>query len=276
MSYLFLVDVIRAVHCNTSTQFSSSELFITMPASNHSFHDVYTKLLLEEHPLHLNMTEQEDAVLLLSALLSDIITIHKVFAGFDLHSAEASALQPSTSIEPLPILSPFVPFSPFAENQRMLSRISRSLDLWCERFGEIMPEDVLSLFYFCKICLCFPQVLLLPHLSGYRPAVDSSSSTARNDLGSIAVPEDAMRYAWLVVDHVNVERLSDDAACPIWLPLVTYITALVVWANLKSSSSSKSSYGTLKVLGMFKAELQQMPWPCCTEMTKNLDELMRA
>ncbi len=129
MSYQFLIDVVRAVHYNTSTQYSSSELFITMPASNHNFHDVYMQLVLEELPLPLNMTEQEDAVLILSALLSDIITIHKVFSGFDLQSAELLSSQPSTS-NTLSVLNPFVPFSPFAENQRMLSQIFRSLDLW--------------------------------------------------------------------------------------------------------------------------------------------------
>jgi len=276
MSYQFLIDVVRAVHYNTSTQYSSSELFITMPASNHNFHDVYMQLVLEELPLPLNMTEQEDAVLILSALLSDIITIHKVFSGFDLQSAELLSSQPSTS-NTLSVLNPFVPFSPFAENQRMLSQIFRSLDLWGERFKPIMSEDVLSLFYFCHMCLSFPQALLLPQLAEYEPAVVSSrGSRSELDLASVVISETAMRCAWLVVDHINIERLPDRAACPVWLPVVTYITALVVWANLKSSSMSRSTYGTLKVLGLFKTELQQMPWPCCTEMAKNLDELMRA
>jgi hypothetical protein len=276
MSHLFLVDVIRAVHYNASTLFTSSELFITMPASNHDFHDIYTKLLLEEHPLPPNMTEQEDAVLLLSALLSDIITIHNVFSGFNLQSIETLAPRSAMGSEPLPITSPFVPFSPLFEHQRMIFQISKGLVLWGERFMATMPEDVLSLFYFCNLCLYFPPALLLPQLSGYKLAVSLNGPAAELDLGTIAVPETAMRYAWSIVDHVNVERLPDRAACPIWLPIVTYITALVVWANLKSSSISKSTYGTLKVLGMFKAELQQMPWSCCTEMAKNLDDLMRS
>ncbi len=277
MSYQFLIDVVHAVHYNTSTQYNSSELFITMPASNHNFHDIYTKLVLEEHPLPLDMTEEEDAVLILSALLSDIITIHKVFSGFDLQSAELLSSQPSTSSNTLSVLNPFVPLSPYAENQRMLSQILKSLDLWGKRFRPIMSEDVLSLFYFCDMCLSFPQALLLPQLAEYEPAVISSSgSRSEVDLASMVISEATMRSAWLVVDHVNVRRLPDRAACPVWLPVVTYITALVVWANLKSSSMSRSTYGTLKVLGMFKVELQQMPWPCCTVMVKNLDELMRA
>lgn len=276
MSYQFLIDVVRAMHHNTSTQYSSSELFITMPASNHNFHNIYTKLILEENPLPLDMTEQEDAVLILSALLSDIIAIHQVFSGFDLQPAEVLSSQTSMSSNSLQVLSPFVPLSPFTENQRMLSQISKGLDLWGERFKPIVSEDVLSLFYFCKMCLSFPQVLLLSQLSGYEPAVDSSSgSPSKLGLADIVISEAAMRCAWLVVDHVNVERLPRRAACPVWLPVVTYITALVVWANLKSSMS-RSTCGTLKVLGMFKAELQQMPWSCCTEMAKNLDELMRA
>jgi len=276
MSYQFLIDVVRAVHYNTSTQYSSSELFITMPASNHNFHGVYTKLVVEEHPLPPNMTEHEDAVLILSALLSDIIAIHKVFSGFDVELSEVLSSQSAMSDTTLQILSPFVPLSPFSENQRMLSQISKSLDLWGERFKPIVSEDILSLFYFCNMCLSFPQVLLLSRLSGYEPAVaNSSGSYVELGLGGVVIPEAAVRCAWLILDHVNVERLPDRAACPVWLPVVTYITALVVWANLKSSVS-RSSYGTLKALGMFKAELQQMPWPCCTEMAKNLDELMRA
>jgi hypothetical protein len=276
MSYQFLIDVVRAVHYNTSTQYSSSELFITMPASNHNFHGVYTKLVVEEHPLPPDMTEHEDAVLILSALLSDIIAIHKVFSGFDVELSEVLSSQSAMSGTTLQILSPFVPLSPFSENQRMLSQISKSLDLWGERFKPIVSEDILSLFYFCNMCLSFPKVLLLSRLSGYEPAVaNSSGSYSELGLGGVVIPEAAVRCAWLILDHVNVERLPDRAACPVWLPVVTYITALVVWANLKSSVS-RSSYGTLKALGMFKAELQQMPWPCCTEMVKNLDELMRA
>lgn len=269
MSHFFLVDVIRSVHHTTSILFTTSELFITMPASSHSFHDVYTKLLLEEHPLPLNMTEEEDAVLLLSALLSDIVTIHKIFSGFDVQSTGDLAIQSAVDGDPLLIMSPIIPLSPLSENQRMLSHISTGLSLWAERFKATMPEPVMSLFYFCNLCVAVPNALLLPQLSGYKPA----RSTAELDLGAIAISEEALRYAWSVLDHVNVEKLSDRAACPVWLPVVTYITALVVWASLKSS---KSTYGTLKVLGMFKAELQQMPWPCCTEMIENLDDLMRA
>ena len=273
---MFVLDVIRAVHCNASPEFSRSELFITMPASNHNFHEVYNRLILGEHALPANMTEAEDAVLLLSALLSDIITIQRVFSSFDLHPVELPDLQQSISTESLPLLSPFVPFSPLAENQRMLSRLSKGLELWSERLRDIVSEDVLALFYFCKLCLHFPQVLLLPSISGYKPAVKANISRSTLVKRTIPVPEDAMRCAWLIVDNVNVERLPDRAACPLWLPVITYLTALVVWVNLRSSSSTQSSYGTLKVLGMFKAELQQMPWPCCMEMISNLDELMRA
>ncbi len=276
MSHFFLVDIVRAVHYNTGILFSSGELFITMPSSNHDFHEVYTKLLLEEHPLPPNMTEKEDAVLLLAALFSDIITIHNIFSGFNLEPVETLALQPAVGSQPLAIASPFVPFSPLFENQRMISHISKGLDLWGERFKATMSEDILSLFYFCNLCLHIPQALLLPRLSGYKPAVNLNGPTTDSDLGAITIPEMAMKYAWSVVDHVNVERLPDRAACPIWLPVITYITALVIWAHLKSSSTSTSTFGTLKVLGIFKAELQQMPWPCCAEMTKNLDDLMRA
>ena len=274
MSHLFVLDVIRAVHCNASLQFSRSELFIKMPASNHNFHDVYNTLILGEHAPPANMTAAEDAVLLLSALLSDIITIHRVFSSFDLHPVELPDLQQSSSTESLPLLSPFVPFSPLAENQRMLSQLSKGLDLWSERFRDVVSEDVLALFYFCKLCLHFPQVLLLPSISRYKPAIEANNPRSLPVKRTIPVPEDAMRCVWLIVDNVNVEMLPDRAACPLWLPVITYLTALVVWANLRSSST-QSSYGTLKVLGMFKVELQQMPWPCCIEMISNLDELMR-
>ncbi|MCJ1471563.1 hypothetical protein MMC13_000203 [Lambiella insularis] len=275
MCHLFLIDVVFAVHCNARTQYTSSELFITMPASNHNFQDVYTKLLRGEQSLPLNMTEAEDAVILLSALLSDIVTIHRIFSGFDLHLVELPVLQQSTSSESLPLLNPFVPFSPWTENQRMLFQLSNGLELWRERFQEVMSEDVLSLFYFCRLCLSFPQLLQLPRLARYKPAVNLASPEYCTVDGTITVPEDALRCVWLIVDHVNVERLPDRAACPVWLPVITYLSALVVWASLRSSSSSQSSLGTLKTLGIFKAELQQMPWPCCEEMIKNLDELMQ-
>ena len=275
MSYLFLLDTIRAIHHDTSPQFHRSELFIVMPASNHSFFDVYSKLVNEAHPLPTNMTQAEDAVLLLSALLSDLVMVHRVCSTFDLTPIELPTLQNSTSGSPLPVLNPYAPFSVVTETKRMLTQLSRGLDLWYGRFKDFVSEDILALFYFCRLFLSYPEVISLPLVAGYKPAIDSNTSKPTS-VTDIVVDGETMRYVWLIVDHVNVEKLPSHMICPVWLPVITYFTALVVWAHLKSSSSLQVSYGTLKVLGLFKMELQRMPWPCCIEMIKNLDDLMQA
>ena len=274
MSYFFLLDTLRALHHNVSPQFCRSELFITMPASNHDFYDIYSRLINEGQGLPTNLTQAEDAALLLAALLSDLIMVHRASTNFDLAPVDLPDLQTPTSRNPLPNFNPYVPFSAATESKRMWAQLERGLELWHERFKQCVSEDVLALFHFCRLFSSYPQVLSLPFRAGYRPAVDTNTSATAPVPGA-AVGDATMRHVWLVVDHINVERLSDRAVCPVWLPVITYLTALVMWANLRTSSTSRLSHGTLKVLGLFKMELQHVPWPCCTEMIKNLDDLMR-
>ncbi|MCJ1472613.1 hypothetical protein MMC13_001262 [Lambiella insularis] len=275
MSYLFFVDVIHAVHFNTTAQFSSSELFIAMPASHHDFHDIYSALVLGEHPLPLVMTDQEDAVLILAAIISDIMTIHRAFERIHLQSPNDSALWPSVDKNTHWLTGSFVPFSASNEYQRMLSQISNILNRWSERFKERMHQDVMALFYFCRMYSSCPHLLRLPRISGYEPAADPSAYLSRPEGQDDTVSEGAIRYAWLVLENINVTGDGPRVACPIWLPVVTFLAALVVWRSLKSSSLVKPGFGTLKVLGVFRAELEQMPWSCCTQMVKTLVKLMR-
>jgi hypothetical protein len=269
MGYLILVDVIQAIHLNANSEFRSTELIIKLPMSDHDFGDVYSKFLVEIS-LPSDVTECEDAVLILLALFSDILATQKVFSNLNLQPPQISKSDTDTDR----ILSHFVPFSASSESRRMLSQLDGALDRWSDRFRGSMPEEVLALFHFSKICSIWPSVLLLPRYSGYTSMTPTATSTTLSTYPRAAPPDEALRHAWLVLDNVNMRSQQDSFACPMWLPVVTYFSALVVWWSLQPTTAPMNSIGSVKVLSMFKAELEQMPWPCCKAMVKNLEELM--
>jgi len=272
MSYLLLVDTVRALHAGVAPNFTTNELFIKMPMSSHSFHQIYTSFAINSKPLPWDLQEA-DGVLLLVALLSDMLAIRASFRGL-ISPDQLDATEALDSFR-----SPFVPFSPQGELERLLARISKALELWSERFLQTASQDVLSLFYFCKVCENCPDLSALPRLVGYAPFA-STQDHHHHDRSRIcarlSITDEALSYAWLVIENVNSQDpILRGSARPIWLPVVTFLAALVVWAKLeRKESPRKKAYGTMKVLGMFKIELERMTWPCCADMAKTLASLM--
>jgi hypothetical protein len=60
----------------------------------------------------------------------------------------------------------------------------------------------------------------------------------------------------------------------IWLPIVLFSSALIVWHKLQSPVATNRKYGTLSVLTTFKDEIENLLWPYCRTMIKTLDKLM--
>ncbi|KAJ5218216.1 uncharacterized protein N7498_000315 [Penicillium cinerascens] len=264
ISYTFMVDVLSAAHFQTLPSLSTTELFLELPSSGYQFQQVYRQLLNSYEPLPSNIHSREDILLLLVALLCDIIYIQRNDLAHRMRSKD-------------PPINPFTPLSRSRERERQQKLLSGALDCWHRHFGDNADQNILALFFFCKLVLSCPILPLLSCIAGY--AVFPGSGLPSQDMvlasGSdqVSVSGDPVNYAWKVLDHVDVSQRSLDSQLPIWLPITLFSSALVVWQNLRAHSSSSRQYGSLKVLRTFIHELNQLPWGCCQVMSSVLQRL---
>lgn len=269
MSYLFLTDVVRAAHFGSIPCISSRELYMRMPSSPYNFNSIYSCLLSGTDTLPADLKSNEDSLLLLAAVCSDILCIHHTFS---------SLAQPAREMlgRPSWALNPYAPLSSGSEALRQLYTLDAALTNWHQHFGQEADKYVLALFYFCKLVLVLPEILCLPQLAEYPPAMVTARFTARVSRESrIHIPDEAMNFAWLILDCSNTRSDDLGANLSVWLPVVLFYAALTVWYQLREqASSSNFKSGTLKTLGMYKEELRHLPWTCCVEMCFTLDALM--
>lgn len=275
ISYTFMVDVICAAHFQTLSSLSTTELFLELPSSRHQFQQVYRQLLNSHEPLPSNIHSREDVLLLLVGLLCDIIYIQRNDLAQRMRSKIKSSGQRSSSRDPT--VNPFTPLSHSRERERQQKLLTSALGRWHRHFGVDTDKNILALFFFCKLLLSCSTLPLLSWLSGYAvfPATGLASQdmVLASDAELVSVSEESVKYAWKVLDHVNVSQGSLDTQLPIWLPPILFSSALVVWQNLRSLSSTSGQYGSLKVLGTFIHELNQLPWDCCQVMSSVLQRL---
>ncbi|KIW98743.1 uncharacterized protein Z519_00406 [Cladophialophora bantiana CBS 173.52] len=253
VGYLILVDTMHAVHCQSMPNFSTSELYIRMPTSNHHFRAVYNSMI-HGYALPADAKSCEDALLLLVALLSDIIYMqhcHCSAPGY--HEGEVTGV---------PLRNPFIPLSVQGERCRLTADMSAALSRWERHFKHQIGKDILALYYFAHLRL---TCLGLGDLN-YAAMSGCNSSSFK----SIEIPDKALDLAWLILEQCH--RLREDQRLAIWLPIVLFQSALVVWQKLKSPTPHRK-YGTLRVLNAFSNEISKLPWSCCGEMTETLDKL---
>lgn len=259
---MLLTDIMHAVHCNAVPNWSTSELFIRMPSTNHEFRTVYNSLA-HNYALPQDVKSSEDSLVLLTALLSDIIYMQRC--------------QPS-----VPLLSdrdgdqlrnPYAPLSSKSEFGRLGSDMTAALSRWENHFQDKVGSNILALCYFTKLYLVCPALLELPSIAGYGEVSGFNQKQIKSK--QIEIPDEAMDLAWLVLDQCDKSSKSIKQHLSIWLPNVLFMSALVVWQRLRSQAATDLKFGTLKVLSMFKNEIDRLPWPCCAEMTKTLDRLMQ-
>lgn len=282
---MILVDTLHAVHFGIAPNYSTSELFIRMPSSNHHFRTIYNSLL-HGCKVPCDVRDQEDALILLTAILNDVIHVNCNFLSLqfpEIVSSQAinghrqDAVNPSVDRHLIDknqkLRNPWAPLTAGSEFCRLRVHLLAALSRWEDHFKQHVGSDVLSLYYFSQLQLQCPEIWELPHLAGYGTASINSSERAKST-AQFQISDKAIDLPWHILDHCDKSSRSSAPQMAIWLPIVLFLSALVVWHKIRCQTSTQKKYGTLKVLGMFKNELAKLPWPCCTEMMRTLDRLM--
>jgi hypothetical protein len=161
---IWLIGIVQALHFDLSTNlFTSRELWTSMPSSSSEFQEVYSVLLDDRTPqdrVPARSFSQEDALLLLMALLSDLLFLRRSL-GQVVRSTENITKRSIRS-------NPFSPFSPHMELDHIEALLSLALDKWHGRFRAHASPEILALYHYTKMYLCFDGLLSLPPMAGYR------------------------------------------------------------------------------------------------------------
>ncbi|KIW58069.1 hypothetical protein PV05_02619 [Exophiala xenobiotica] len=261
ISFMLLTDIMQAVHCGLTPNYSTSELFIKMPSSNHQFRTIYNSLT-HGYTVPPDVKSREDALLILTALLGDIIYMQRCHLSIPLQSDHHS----------LALRNPYTPLSSTSETSRLTADMMAALARWEQHFQQQGDNDIRALYYFTKVQLMCPGIWELPRLARYGADSPSSEPPSTKDF---EIPDKAIDLAWLVFDNCDKASKVPERKVAIWLPIVLFMSSLVIWKKLHSQHPTDLKHGTLRVLGMFKDEIAKLPWPCCAEMTNTLDRLMK-
>ena len=267
---MLLIDTLHALHYRLPPMYSTSELFIKMPSSNHRFRTIYNSLFYG-HKLPQDATSREDALLLLSALLSDILYLQRCQAS--LHSTSSfPSHSASGADDSVRLQNPFAPLTSRSEFPRLAADLETALERWQEQFQHV-GSDILALYCFTKLQLICPNIWELLHRAGYGVATELNGDHPK-PCTQFEVSDKAMDLAWVILDHCDKSSKFPERRLAVWMPLVLFMSALTIWHKLNAQATTDLKYGTLRVLSMFKDEIALLPWPCCAEMTKTLDKLM--
>ena len=245
---MWLSDLLQAIHMDKPLNFSTQEINITMIHSPYDLQHLRA-ILLRGECLPPEVKGGEDALLLLLTLLTDAIYLQRSLSRW--------------SGDPDPI-NPFVPLSPHTEHQRMLSILSIALDKWAQSFASI-NSDVMVLYHYCRLYLVLPEVTGLPGIVGY-------PETIKTTLPDVKIPETVTKCAWQILDTAAASSSQRATPSPLWLPVVVFHAALVIWTDIANCTSVYTP--SKRVLVPFILELQRMGWPCCAKMTSTLETLM--
>lgn len=266
---LWLLDILHSLHFNGSIiTFTSKELRTTMPSSELEFQDVYGALMsgsaagVGAGP---DRYVQEDALLLLMAVLSDLIYLRGSLG-------HVVRVRPSPSTQTAQA-NPFVSLAAPAELARMEKTLDLALKTWKERYFELMTPEVKAFYHYCTIYRSCDQLLLQTAV-----AEDTANGHCVISDRIHSVPDEAVRAAWIVLSNVSEwsqEGLSK-AVCPIWLPIMLYHAAIIVWAqhDFSQGQDADGVYSGARMLLPFQIELGFMHWPCCKDMMAILGRLM--
>ncbi|KAI1613368.1 hypothetical protein EDD36DRAFT_263374 [Exophiala viscosa] len=276
VSYLLLLDTVHAVHYGLVPHFSRTELFMKMPSSNHQFRTLYNSLT-HGYALPQDVRTREDGLLLLTMLLSDIIYAQRCHLSIPGPSTSQVDVNPRSSTDRTPLRNPFAPLSLQSEYSRLSADFLAALSRWEQHFHRYVGSDILALYYFVRLQLICPDIGSLPRLAGYGtvPACSGRQCSSAERPEQIDIPDKAMDLAWLVLDHCDGNSQDLQRRMVVWIPVILFYSALVVWQKLYSQPFTDLKYGSLKVLGMYKDEIAKMPWPCCKAMADTLDRLMK-
>ncbi|KAH7016416.1 uncharacterized protein B0I36DRAFT_45966 [Microdochium trichocladiopsis] len=252
--YMLLIDIIHGLKSNTAPIYSISELSIRLPQKGYPF-QMINDALLHGQALPNDLGHREDALALSIALLSNIIRTHKTCFG------------------PLSVLirpDPWNPYRPLTWRSELASAVAvfnTALARWESHFLQHADHDVLALHYFTKLYLMVPSIAELPSLAR------SGSIRPIQLAEQMTIPDEALEIAWDVFEHVESAITVKNHRMSIWLPEITFLSALTVWHS--HSNKGHRRYGGIRSLVMYQKLLLQLPWPCCTEMAAVLDKAAR-
>ena len=265
MAYILLLDCMMAAHHDAEMLIIPCQLAINMPGSGLPFEESYADLF---HPAsaasNVEAATNEDALLLLTALLSDVLHVHRLMSsiiGTDV--CELADLRNGPDLPPH--CAPFVPFSPTMERARLVDRMDHALAAWNARYVALVAHETHALYYYTKMIAACPRMLELPAVAGYPPSGDQGQREADQLTHHIIVSSETQQLAYLVLAHTTVENA---VRVEIWLPVIVFHAALAVWYGSRSDSRHPP-----RMLDPFTKVLDCLPWPCCREMVATLKSL---
>ena len=155
------------------------------------------------------------------------------------------------------------------ETNRSWNRINRALVDWREQHLASSVPAVQALYHFTQLHLLMPDIQSILTEASYPPRLHQRSARAGDSFESSGCPSlKAIDSAWQLLE--SVAQCKDNTH--VWLPVITFLAALCVWKHIKSQSGSRA-HGSVRVLRVFRDELQRMPWPCCKVMMETLTQL---
>ena len=249
LCYMLLIDMIHGLQSNNVPNYSVSELSFRMPQTGYPF-QMINDALLHGQAIPTDLGHREDALALCIVLLSNIMRTHKTYLG-----PLGGLMRPDS-------WNPYRPLTWKSELANAVAVFNIALDRCESHFLQKADHDVLALHYFTKLYLLVPRIAELPSLA--RGGKTSPVQLAEQ----ITIPDEALEIAWDVFEHVDLAVKVESHRLSIWLPEVTFLSALTVG---HSHLNKQRRNGGLRSLVMYQKTLLQLPWPCCTEMAAVLN-----
>lgn len=274
VGFLLLVDTLQAIGLRRTPNMLVGELFIKMPSSDHSFRTIYNSLI-HGYALPSDVQNIEDAVFLLISILNDVIYMQQCHLAMPRPPrCQGNGTHDLSGGSDLPLQNPWPPLSLQTEFCRLSADMSTALSKWHHLFKDVVTRDVLALYYFAELQLLCPDLGCLFHLAGYEMSFGFVGDQSGGVKNNFDISDKASDLAWLILEHAGNNSSSPQQRLSIWLPVVLFSSALVVWYKIQGPEGNKYKYGTLSVLTAFKHEISILPWPCCEAMTQTLGRLM--
>ena len=152
-------------------------------------------------------------------------------------------------------------------------KIDRALEKWHNIYGKTTTAAIMALFHFCKMLSKCPSVLVLPifaDLHTYHTETTSHDKARQAWHRDEKLVGPALEQAWLIFENAT----ETTGGSPIWMPIIIYFAALMVWSGVGSASDNHVP-GSIQVLRMFEDELRKIVWPVCDLLCTNLANIRR-
>jgi hypothetical protein len=214
--------------------------------------------------------DSEDSFISILSLLADVHLVTHVFGPLDI---QASSIYDSAS--QFPECQTQVPFTPGHEIQELRQKMSSSLVEWKNSHIESTTNDVLLLYYFCRLYSLVPSLQSLFALSGYaKPSTSIPDGEREKARASAALSSyrNAMSTVWQIL---GISELMEPKELPIWAPLSVFSAGLVIWACKEFARPDDVDSWSARSLNPFQEELARMNFSGAKEMSVILAKLGR-